>query len=261
MRPHHRVSTVLVAIAIAISGALAAPVQQPGLPAPAKPMPYQPVAVQLPATVSDPTFETFRKQLASIAERRDRAALARLVVAKGFFWIPDNDKDAADRLQSGIDILARAIGLDDPNGGGWEIIASFAMDPTADFDPDRKGVLCGPGDPDFDAKAGEQLLNATGTDIGDWVFPVSDGIEVRADPASGSKVIGKLGLHLVWVYPDDSPASAVQADSVRIVLPSGQLGFVSVDALLTLEGDQLCYVKEGDGWKITGLRGGDTNPR
>jgi hypothetical protein len=92
------------------------------------------------------------------------------------------------------------------------------------------------------------------------VYPVSDGIEVRAEPTPSSRVIAKLGMHLVWVYPDESPASAVQADSVRIVLPSGQLGFVSVDALLTLEGDQMCYAKEGDTWKIVGLRGGDSNP-
>ena len=260
MRPHHRVSTVLMAIAIAISGALAAPVQQPSLPAPATPKPYKQVAIKLPQQITDPTFESFRKQLASIAERKDRAALARLVVAKGFFWISD-DKDVADKLQPGIDILARAIGLDGTNAGGWDIIASFAMDPSADFDPDRKGVMCGPGDPDYDATEADLLLEATGTDFGDWVFPAKDGVEVRADPAPASKVIGKLGLHLVWVYPDDSPASAVQADSVRIVLPSGQLGFVSVDALLALDGDQLCYSKEGDGWKITGLRGGDTDPR
>ena len=261
MRPYHRVSTVLVAIAIAISGALAAPVLQPGLPAPATPKPYKPVAVKLPQVIKDPSFESFRKQLVGIAERKDRAALARVVVAKGFFWVPEDGKDVADGSRPGVDNLATAIGLDIQGGAGWEIIAGFATDPTGDFDPDRKGVVCGPGDPDFDAKEGEQLVSATDTDAGDWVFPVADGVEVRADPSSNSKVIGTLGLHLVWIYPDDSPASAVQADVVRIVMPSGQLGFVKVDTLLTLDGDQLCYVKEGDDWKIAGVRGGDTNPR
>jgi hypothetical protein len=259
MRPYRYVPTVFTAIVIALSAALAAPAQQPTLQSP-KPKAYKPVTVKPPQDIKDPTFEGFRKQLAAAAERKDKAALARLTVAKGFFWIPA-DKDVANPALSGIDNLARAIGLDEPDAPGWEILAAFAAEPTGEFDPDRKGVVCSPGDPDFDVKAAEQLVAATGTDASDWVYPVSDGIEVRAEPRPDSRVIAKLGMHLVWVYPDDSPASAVQADAVRIVLPSGQLGFVSVDALLTLEGDQLCYAKEGDTWKVAGLRGGDTNPQ
>ena len=64
------------------------------------------------------------------------------------------------------------------------------------------------------------------------------------------------GLYLVRVYPDDSPAGAVQADMLRIVTPSGKVGFVSVDSLLPLANDQLCYVKEGAAWKIAGFLGG-----
>src|SRR5438270_11402859 len=40
--------------------------------------PYKPLAVTLPAPVNDPSFEAFRKQLADIATRKDRAALAKL---------------------------------------------------------------------------------------------------------------------------------------------------------------------------------------
>jgi hypothetical protein len=244
-----------VCAAIAVAGLLAGPLAaqpQDQLP---KPKPYRPVAVKPPQPATDPSFAAFRKQLVEIVKRKDRAGLAK-VIAANFFWIPA-DKNIADKSKPGIDTLARAIGLDGPEGIGWEILGGYASDPTADRDPQRQDTLCSPGDPDFDVKAADALAQATGTDPQEWAYPVSDGIEVRAEPTPGSRVIGKLGMHLVWVYPDQSPASAVYAESVRIVLPSGAVGFVPIDALLALEGDQLCYVKAGDSWKIAGLRGGD----
>jgi len=71
-------------------------------------------------------------------------------------------------------------------------------------------------------------------------------------------VTEKLGLHLVRAYPDDSPTGAVHGDVLRIVTPSGKLGYIAVDALLPLATDQLCYVKEGNAWKIAGVLGGGT---
>ena len=36
--------------------------------------------------IADASFDAFRKRLGEIAERKDRAALAALIVSKGFFW-------------------------------------------------------------------------------------------------------------------------------------------------------------------------------
>jgi hypothetical protein len=66
----------------------------------------------------------------------------------------------------------------------------------------------------------------------------------------------KLGLHLVRVFPDESPAAAVHNDSLRIVLPSGKFGYVPIDLVLPLISDQICYRKEGDAWRIAGAIGG-----
>src|SRR5258705_13290993 len=96
MRRPRFTSTALAAIALLIAGALAPvpvaaqsqlaqvqpPVPPPGqapAPAPAPPKAYKPVAVKLPEPVKDASFEAFRKQLATIAQKKDRAALARLV--------------------------------------------------------------------------------------------------------------------------------------------------------------------------------------
>jgi hypothetical protein len=51
---------------------------------PAPPRPYRAIPMTLPQPASDPSFVAFRKQLADIANRMDRAALARIVVANNF---------------------------------------------------------------------------------------------------------------------------------------------------------------------------------
>src|SRR5208282_3186967 len=53
----------------------------------APPKPYKVIPVTLAQPSNDPSFEAFRKQLADIAKRKDRAALARIVVANNFFWM------------------------------------------------------------------------------------------------------------------------------------------------------------------------------
>src|SRR5690348_5623653 len=57
-----------------------APAAQAPAPAPIKP--YKALAVTTPGPVNDPSYDAFRKQLADVAKRKDRAALTRLVVAQ-----------------------------------------------------------------------------------------------------------------------------------------------------------------------------------
>jgi len=120
-------------------------------------------------------------------------------------------------------------------------------------------VICTPADPTFDEMAAEDLAADSDTDAGDWGYAARDGIEVRSGPEASAPVIEKLGLHLVRVYPDDSPAAAVNADSLRIVAPSGKVGYVPADAILPLASDHLCYIKEGNAWRIAGVLGGAPN--
>ena len=113
MLPNRRISAVL-AMALAL---FAAPdlgyAQQksaaPPPPAAAPPKPYPPVPVTLPTTVTDPSFDAFRKDVTAIAQRKDRAALSKLVLAKGFFWERDDGKPAPKK--SGMDILVQALDL------------------------------------------------------------------------------------------------------------------------------------------------------
>jgi hypothetical protein len=256
--------TVMLAVALAPAAVMAqaqpkAPPQAaPAQPAPAPPPgPYKPVTITLPPALSDPSFDAFRKQLGEIAQKKDRAALARLIAAN-FFWIPE-DTDLADKNKSAIDNFAKALGLDGANAVGWDAVAAFAAETTAMADPQRNGVFCAPAEPAFDERAADELANATQTDAADWAFPVRDGIEVRATPKKDAPVVDKLGLYLVRVLADDSPANAVMATSIKVMLPTGKVGYVPVEAVLPIGGEQLCYTKEAAGWKVAGFLGGEPN--
>jgi hypothetical protein len=216
--------------------------------------PYKPVAINAPAAVTDPSFEAFRKQLGAIAEKKDRKALAGLV-AQNFFWMGEKG-DKADKKKPGVENLAKAVQLDGKEAPGWEMLGAAAADPTGTAFPDRKDTICAPADPTFNAQELEALAKSTGTEEGDWAYPTQPGLEVRSGPQPNSPVVEKLGMHFVRVIQDNAPGND-QSPTLRVVTPSGKTGFVSADALSPLGNDQLCYSKEGGGWKISGFIGGD----
>jgi hypothetical protein len=258
MRPHI-VSAFAVTVALLFAAAVPAagqgapPARGPAAP-PQAAKPYKMVAIAAPAPVTDPSFEAFRKQLGAIADKKDRKALAGLV-SQTFFWQGEKG-DKADKKQSGINSLARAIELDSKEAPGWEMLASAAEDPTAAQFPDRKDTICAPADPNFNAQEFDALVKATGTEDGDWAYPSQAGVEVRSGPQPKAEVIDKLGMHFVHVMHDDGPGNQ-QNPMLRVMTPSGKVGFVPADALSPLGNDQLCYSKEGGGWKISGFIGGD----
>ncbi len=231
--------------------------QQQG-PAPAKP--YSAIAVSLPAPPKDPSFDTFRKQLGDIAQRKDRAGLAKLVVSKNFFWEGESG-DKADKKKSPVDNLGAALGgFTGPDAGAWETLAAAASEPTMEPYGDKKNVMCSPASPQFDEQAFEAVAKDTGTDVDEWAFPTANGLDVRASGQPNAPVIEKLGMNLVRVLPDDHSTSGAADDGppfIRVVTPSGKTGFVPADSVAALISDQLCYVKDAGGWKITGFIGGD----
>ena len=224
--------------------------QQP--PPPPKAGPYKPVTVTPPQALNDPSFEAFRKQMGETAQRKDRAALAKLVVGQGFFWVRDQG-DRADKRKSGVDNLAAALGLGNKDGAGWDMLASFADDPTGSPIPQRKDTLCAPADPAFDSKTFNDLLKVTMTDVSDWGYPVSPDVEVHATPQANSPVVDKLGQAFVRIMPEGGSSAP---SFLRIITPAGKTGFVSVDSIAPIGNDQICYVKDGTGWKIGGYIGG-----
>jgi hypothetical protein len=221
-------------------------------PQAAPPKPYKQVAVTLPSPNTDPSFEAFRKQLVDIANRKDRAALAKLI-ASSFFWMNGRD-DKADKRKSGIDNFAEAFDLDAKDGSGWEDLADFAEDNTLQAIPQRRGVSCAPAHPNFDVRAAEQLAKDTGTAPGEWGYPLKAGVEVHGSADAKAPIIDRLGMYLVRILPDEPSAATQSSDSsfLRVVTPTGKVGFALDDDLESLDADHLCYIKDASGWRIAG---------
>jgi hypothetical protein len=219
-------------------------------PRQAPPKPYKAIAVTPAQPYNDSSFTAFRKQLGDIAGRKDRAALARLVV-RNFFWMGEKG-DKADKKKSGIDNLAAAIELDNTDGSGWQALAEAANEATLEPVPQRKGIMCAPAIPNFDEMAADQMAKDTGTEPSDWGYPSKPDVEVHAAAKADAPVIEKLGLHLVRVMLEDAGAPE---GFLRVVTPSGKVGFVREELISSLETDQLCYVKDATGWKIAGFAG------
>jgi hypothetical protein len=254
---HYLIATSLVLAAFLLAAAPSRAQQLPQLkPPPAAPVkPYQAVAVTPPPVFTDPSFVAFRQQLADAVQHKDRAALGKLVVAQGFFWM--QDKDLADKRKPGIANLSTAIDLDAKDGSGWDMLDGFAHEPTGEPLPDRQTVICAPAAPRFDLKAFEALIKSTHTEPPDWGYPAKDGLEVRAAAKPDAPIVEKVGLILVRVLPDGPPPdNPNQPPFLHVALPSGKTGFVSIEALASLGGDQMCYSKDASGWKITGYFGG-----
>ncbi|HEY1311456.1 MAG TPA: hypothetical protein VGF02_10945, partial [Pseudolabrys sp.] len=214
--------------------------------------PYKAVAIAPPKPMTDDSFEAMRKQLGEAAQRKDRATMVRLVVAQGFFWDREN-RNAADKRKSGFDNLAAALGLNNKEGAGWEILSGYAEDPTASPSPRHDGAICAPADPAFNGKEFSDLVAATNTDMTEWGYPLSDGIEVHATPLATGPVVDKIGLHFVRIMPENA---SDPPSYMRIATPAGKTGFVSIDSIAPIGNDQICYVKDGGTWKIGGYVGG-----
>src|SRR5947209_18371642 len=105
-------------------------------------------------------------ELTAIAQRKDRPALAKLVTVQGFFWLKE-EGDAAGK-KSGIEALATALSLAAKDGSGWETLAEFAADETAEPYPDRPNTVCSPAGPEFNPQGLEKPADATKTELGDW---------------------------------------------------------------------------------------------
>jgi len=218
------------------------------------PAPYTALAVAPPKPYTDPSLAAFRQQLAAVAQKKDRAALAKLVLAKDFFWMKEEGNAAGKK--TGIEALATALSLAAKDGSGWETLSEFVSDETASPYPDRPNTVCSPAGPDFKTEDREKLVAATKTDIGEWGFTAEENIEVKASAQANAPVIEKIGMIFVRVMPDLAPNAS--QEFMRIVTPSGKVGFVPAEAINPLGSDQLCYGKDAAGaWKIVGMIGGE----
>ena len=141
-----------------------------------------------------------------------------------------------------------------PDGSGWQALANYAADATATSLPEMKGVVCSPAMPSFNEEEMEKVAQSTRTDAADWAYPTANGVEIRAKPEAGAAVVEKLDRVMVRILPDENPTG----DWLKLVMPSGKTGYAAANSLAPVGADQLCYQKDGGGWKIAGYIGAGT---
>jgi hypothetical protein len=227
-------------------------------PAPA-PQPYAPVTVVLPGASADASLIAFRAELAAVAGGRIYARLAPLVRTQGFFW----DRDFGhgfDPRRPAVDNLAAAIRLEHDDGAGWDALAAFAAEASAEPLASRPGIVCAPASPVYDGVAFTRLLDATYTRPVDWAYPRAAETPLRAAPQPQAAVLGRLGLHFIrllgFVEQDGEPVPG-RGPWARVAAPDGMAGFVAPLSLLSLSGERLCYIKDLIGaWRIAGYVAG-----
>jgi hypothetical protein len=216
------------------------------------------VAVTLPSVARDAGFDALRKELADIAKRKDRAALAQRLTARDFFWERDFS-GGFDPARPSIDNLASALTLEADDGSGWDSLAAFASEISAGPLPGRPNAICAPAIPQFDEEARDQLIEATQSDGLEWNYPRTAGLQVRAAPQANAAVIETLGLHFVRVLgfeEKDGDMDPVHNAWARVATPNGKAGFAPPNSLVSPYADRLCYSKEGSAWRIVGYVGG-----
>jgi hypothetical protein len=250
MRPPY---SIVVAALIAAASAAAAAEQSPH-----PPKPYEPVAITLPLAWGDARFDAFRAKLAAVAKRRIYGELAPLVDAQGFFWHRDFER-RFDLRRPAVDNLAAAIRLEHRNGAGWETLAAFAAEASAEPLVSRAGTVCAPAQSGYDGVAYAKLLDVTYTRDVDWAYPRADDTPVYAAPEAGAAMVARLGLHfvrLIGFEGHDSDLSRLRTQWARVAAPSGMTGYVAPNALLSLTPERLCYRKDMLGaWWIAGFIG------
>jgi len=198
--------------------------QQAQQPPMAPPAPYAVLKVAPPKPYTDPSLAAFRKELAAIAQKKDRPALAKLVLAQGFFWLKETGNAAGKK--TGIEALSTALSLAAKDGSGWETLGEFAADETAAPYPDRPNTVCAPAGPEFDAAALEKLAEATKTDLGDWGFTAAGlrrtgGFIFGMTRREATKVIAGTAASLLVApgLPGQEPTGLIQ----RAIPSSGEM--------------------------------------
>jgi hypothetical protein len=217
--------------------------------------PYKLVAVKPPENYADASYAAFRKELAELAQRRIYAELTRIVVTGGFFWERDF-AGAYDAKRSATENLAAAIGLERGSGGGWQWLADTAADGGASPMPSRPGVLCAPGQPQFEAFEFDWLLEVTRSAATDWGYPRTGGADVRAQAREKSAVVETIGSHFVRLLTVPSKEAEPHRTWARVATPAGRTGFVAPGVIAAAYPARLCYAKDTLGrWRIVGFVG------
>ncbi len=153
-------------------------------------------------------------------------ALAKMIVAKDFFWLGEKG-DRADKKRPGIDNLTRAMDLAAKDGSGWEALDRLCRRSDRHAVAGQEGHVLRAGRSGVRDQAAREPRQGNRHQRAEWGYPVQPGVEVRAAMQPNAPVIEKLGMHFVRVMEDDGPEPPPnQMPMLKVVAPSGKVGYV-----------------------------------
>jgi hypothetical protein len=218
----------------------------------------------------DAAFDKMNGAFLDAVQRKDLATLAALV-APSFVWtVSDHLSDELDLGRDAIHNFKVAFGFrapgEDVDGGvddgpDWDALSTFAEEPTFYIANDAGTLVCGPAsaqvvdDNAFDQARSKIIV--TDEPI-EWYFTLADETTVAKAPGdTGTPVatVGAIAMPLVGFYPPEKEGGPPPPPThFEVLLPSGQTGWVPVNAVRPLETDRLCYARTPAGeWKIASL--------
>ena len=189
--------------------------------------------------------------------KKDRAALAKLVVAQGFFWI--QDKDVADPKKPGVDESRQ--GDRSCRQGRLRLVDARRLWQRANRGriARSQGRVLRAGRSDH-RSAGVRKRSAKQTQTD----PVRMGLSAQGRRRSARRRPAEFaGRRKARAQPGARAARYRAAERSltrrlsctwrrRPANPASS----PMDAIAPLGGDQMCYIKDASGWKITGFLGG-----
>lgn len=232
-----------------------------------KKVPYPEVKVRAPvAFKGDAAFEAMRKALADAAAKKNLAALSALVAAN-FAWTSAGEpNEQADKSRDGLHNFKVAFGfrpagktVDGPTEGGpqWDLLAEIAAATEFAQAPNAPNTACAPSVAAPDQKAFEQASQRIEEreQSTEWVYALGE-VTLTSTRAGGAPVgkVTSVALPVVSTFPVARPDQQAPSPPthLELLLPSGKTGWVAVDAVRSLNADQLCFAKQPNGeWKIS----------
>jgi hypothetical protein len=195
----------------------------------------------------DRSFAAFRRTLIRIVEARDLKALERHFHEKirlGFGGA--NGRMAAVKAMQGDPARWRALARVLRNGGRFERTKWHCRTPSGP----RPCVL-----PGFIAPYTYYATPPKGRDAHEIVVITAGGVNVRAAPHMGAKIVARLG-HRIVTLPK-KPRKDVPDDWLEIELPRGRTGFVAKRFAVSPIDYRAGFIKEDGRWQMTFFLAGD----
>lgn len=185
----------------------------------------------------DATWLRFKKQLLSAVEKRDKQFLLSIL---------DKNVRNQDERTRGIAHFRKQWEIDTPDTPVWrELATALQLGGAFITRRDKRRELCAP-----------YLLGRWPDDVGpvDHAVVIARDAAVQSEPSTSSPALGTLSYDIVYVsdWEIDDKAAGAKQKWVKIRYGNRD-GYVPEEQVRSPIEHAACFVKSGNGWRMTGF--------